>query len=81
MLKLLDQVVDFLIFRNRELIMHNFERLAWLFLNLAIVSATLQACAHFPALIDHGFEHFEVLAGLSIALYSLDLSCSFLLAE
>ena len=54
------------------------QRLAWLFLDSAIVSSALQTSAHLLALVDHCFEHFEVLAWLSIALDAFDLSGAFL---
>ena len=41
MFKLFDKVINFLVFCYGELIVHYFERLAWLFLYNSIVSSTL----------------------------------------
>lgn len=56
MLKLLDQVVNFLIFSHRISIVNDFERFSWLFLDGTIKGTTVNASAHFFALVGHGFK-------------------------
>ena len=67
MLKLFDQIVNLLILvAQRVPIVYYLERFRRLLLHNTIKGATVHTRSHFLALIDHGFEHFEVLAGLGV---------------
>lgn len=46
--------------------MDNLERLAWFLFHYAVEGTAVNACLHLLAFIDHRFEHFQVLAGLSV---------------